>query len=326
MKFLFAHARTALKFGIHHLGLRPGDAVCLPGYICNAVVEPLQDAGLEISYYPIRRNFQPDWAALERHLQTTKIRALTMVNYFGQPAAFDRFRQLANKFDLLLIEDNAHGWGGAYQGQSLGNFGDIGISSPRKNLGTNTGGLLHLNKNFDRAIKVPSLNRSSPWKQLVYSVFSRYPKSKTWLFDIMGKSENFDDIATYIERKEEEARADILSEAIFKQYDIDQLRVSRMACHRRENWRYWQVIADRYNAIPCITTLHQQAAPWAFPMLVKSAQMRDKMVSDMKKQGVLLFPWPILPEQILASSREACLLWNELVCAPLSHKPVERYE
>lgn len=279
------------------------------------------DLGLEVTYYPIRNDFQPNWVALERCLETTKNHALMMVNYFGQPAAFDRFRELASRFGLLLIEDNAHGWGGEFRGQPLGTFGDIGISSPRKNLGTNTGGLLHLHSNLSKDFQVPLLDRSAPWKQLAHSCFMSFPRSKTWLFDLLGKRERFDDISAYTERREKEARADILSEAIFTRYNVDWHLVSRMASCRRENWRCWQVLADRYDATPCIRTLDQQAAPWVFPMLVKSAEMRDRMVKDMKKQGILLFPWPILPEHIQSSSRDALLLWNKLVCAPLCHKP-----
>ena len=51
-----------------------------------------------------------------------------MVHYFGQPQQIELFKSFCIDHNLFLIEDNAHGFGGKYNGKDLGTFGDIGIS------------------------------------------------------------------------------------------------------------------------------------------------------------------------------------------------------
>ena len=42
----------------------------------------------------------------------SNIKAIMMVHYFGQPQDIKKFQTLCNKHKILLIEDNAHGFGG----------------------------------------------------------------------------------------------------------------------------------------------------------------------------------------------------------------------
>jgi dTDP-4-amino-4,6-dideoxygalactose transaminase len=59
----------------------------------------------------------------------------------------DGLQSLAKEFDLLLIEDNAHGLGGSYQGKPLGSFGDFATQSfhATKNIQCGEGGALIIN-------------------------------------------------------------------------------------------------------------------------------------------------------------------------------------
>ena len=43
-----------------------------------------------------------------------------------------------------MIEDNAHGFSGEFENKLLGTNGDIGFTSPRKNLNILSGGLLYI--------------------------------------------------------------------------------------------------------------------------------------------------------------------------------------
>ena len=68
---------------------------------------------------------------------TERTVAIMPVHLFGQPAEMDKIMEIARKYDLKVIEDNAQGIGAKYAGQMAGSIGDIGTLSffPSKNLG-----------------------------------------------------------------------------------------------------------------------------------------------------------------------------------------------
>ena len=54
--------------------------------------------------------------------------AILMVHYFGRPQNIEKFTYFCQHHSILLLEDNAHGYGGKYKNNYLGTFGDIGFS------------------------------------------------------------------------------------------------------------------------------------------------------------------------------------------------------
>ena len=138
-----AHARTALKIAFLQIGIQSGTKVLVPDFICDVVLHSILQADMIPVYYPLVQDLAPDWSALESIVANSECRALIMVHYFGQPQNIEQFRAFCSCHNLLLVEDNAHGYGGLLAGRSLGTFGDVGISSPRKILGTSSGGVLH---------------------------------------------------------------------------------------------------------------------------------------------------------------------------------------
>jgi len=73
-----------------------------------------------------------------------KVKALLVVDAFGQPADWDRFRQIGTKYNLRLIEDSAEALGAEYKGKRVGNLGEVGVFAfyPNKQITTGEGGVL----------------------------------------------------------------------------------------------------------------------------------------------------------------------------------------
>ncbi|MDA9337231.1 DegT/DnrJ/EryC1/StrS family aminotransferase, partial [Planktomarina temperata] len=140
-----ALARTALKLGLTALGARPGQIILVPNFCCDVVFHPLVELNLKVITYKLKSDLTPDWDYLNA-INTKNIFGIMMIHYFGQPQNIDKFSDYCVAHSIKLIEDNAHGFGGSYQGKNLGQFGDMGVSSPRKILGTPQGGLLFLKK------------------------------------------------------------------------------------------------------------------------------------------------------------------------------------
>ena len=59
------------------------------------------------------------------------------VHLYGLPADMDTIMELAERYGLKVIEDNAQAIGALYKGKPTGSFGDVACTSfyPTKNLG-----------------------------------------------------------------------------------------------------------------------------------------------------------------------------------------------
>ena len=122
--YYFSHARTAFKFGIQHLGIKKGDCILIPDYICDVILHPLNQLGIEYKYYFLEDDLSFNCDQLENLLDVkTKLYFLSTI--FGQPQDIKNLQNFCKNHDLFLIEDNSHGYGGAYSGKDLGTFGDM---------------------------------------------------------------------------------------------------------------------------------------------------------------------------------------------------------
>ena len=76
--------------------------------------------------------------------ELAKVKALLVVDPFGQPADWDRFRQIGKKYNLRLIEDSAEALGAEYKGKRAGSLGEVGVFAfyPNKQITTCEGGVL----------------------------------------------------------------------------------------------------------------------------------------------------------------------------------------
>ncbi len=87
------------------------------------------------------RNLDPEDVARKI---TEKTSAIIPVLVAGLPADMDAFQQLANKFNLKIIEDACHSWGSQWEGKGTGALGDCGAFSFQmsKNITSGQAGIL----------------------------------------------------------------------------------------------------------------------------------------------------------------------------------------
>ena len=73
-----------------------------------------------------------------------KVKALLVVDAFGQPADWNRFKEIGKKYNLNLIEDSAEALGSEYKGKRAGSLGEVGVFAfyPNKQITTGEGGIL----------------------------------------------------------------------------------------------------------------------------------------------------------------------------------------
>lgn len=134
----YAFARHALVDALRMSGVKPGDSVLLPDFICRDVFASLTAVGATPLLYKMQPNLQP---FPDQRFPNTK--AVIVVNYFGFPADLSTASSLGVNESTVVIEDNAHGFLSRDElGRPLGFRTEIGITSFRKTIRSPDGAFL----------------------------------------------------------------------------------------------------------------------------------------------------------------------------------------
>ena len=155
--YYFNDGRSALEYGVNLYGLN-NSKILVPEYICDEVIQKLNQLNMRVEYYDLNDMLIPDYNKLIK-LIDNDVKSIMFINYFGLPINISENLKFAKQNNLIMIEDNAHGFSGSLKNRLLGNYGDIGFTSPRKNLNVMTGGLLYVkNKEFKKDINIKKKN------------------------------------------------------------------------------------------------------------------------------------------------------------------------
>jgi len=127
----------ALFLSLKALGVGKGDEVIMPSNTFIATV-------LAASYVGAKPIFvEPDITTylinpeLISSAVTSRTKAIIPVHLFGQACEMDKIMEIANHYELKVIEDNAQAHGATFNGKLTGSYGNINGTSfyPGKNLG-----------------------------------------------------------------------------------------------------------------------------------------------------------------------------------------------
>lgn len=81
--------------------------------------------------------------SLEENI-TRRTKAIILVHLFGYPSQIDQIIEIANRYDLPIIEDASHTHGATYKNNKIGSFGKISVFSlhQRKTISVGDGGVV----------------------------------------------------------------------------------------------------------------------------------------------------------------------------------------
>jgi dTDP-4-amino-4,6-dideoxygalactose transaminase len=137
----------ALEMAALLSGVGPGDEVIIPTFTFVSSVNAFALRGAR----PIFADIRPDTLCLdERQLEqlvSPRTKVIEVVHYAGVPCDMDRIMAAATRAGAIVVEDNAHGFMGTYQGRMLGTIAPLGALSfhDTKNLTCGEGGALLVN-------------------------------------------------------------------------------------------------------------------------------------------------------------------------------------
>ncbi|MBN1480526.1 DegT/DnrJ/EryC1/StrS family aminotransferase [candidate division KSB1 bacterium] len=138
---------TALRIALTAADIDIGDKVLVPAYTFIASASAVIEAGAIPVFVDIDPStYNIDVQNAEQHI-TDKTRGIMPVHFAGRPADMDAVLTLAQKYNLIIIEDAAQAWGSSWRGRPVGAMGAAGCFSfqSSKNINAGEGGIILTN-------------------------------------------------------------------------------------------------------------------------------------------------------------------------------------
>ena len=257
----------ALEMTALLLDVGPGDEVIIPSFTFVSTVNAFVLRGAR----PVFIDIRPDTLNLDERLLesliTPRTRAIAAVHYAGVGCEMDPILQVAQKYAVPVIEDNAHGLFGKYKNRYLGTFGCLATQSfhETKNFTCGEGGALLINDpgHIERAeiLREKGTNRSRFFRGQV----DKY----TWV----------DVGSSYLP-------SDILAAFLFAQFETREAIQSR----RRQIWETYNAgledwAQENQVRLPHVPE-HCEQSYHMFYLLMPSLESRTALIAHLKSKGI----------------------------------------
>lgn len=142
---------AAVHLALCALGVHEGDEVIVQSFTFCASANPVAYLGATpvfVDSEPMTWNIDPELleTAIKDRMAKTgkKPKAIIPVSLYGMPYQVDKIMEIANRYEIPVVEDAAEGFGSCWKGQKLGTFGKYGVLSfnGNKMITTSGGGAL----------------------------------------------------------------------------------------------------------------------------------------------------------------------------------------
>jgi len=290
----------ALEMTALLLRLVPGDEVIVPSFTFVSTASAFQLHGAKPVFVDVAsQTLNIDPILIEAAI-TPRTRAICAVHYGGVGCEMEKLLRIASKYNIRLIEDNAHGLFAKYKGRYLGSFGAMATQSfhETKNITCGEGGALVIND--PELVERAEILRE---KGTDRTKFLRGQVDKyTWV-DI-GSSWVMSDLL-----------AALLCGQIERAKDINERRM-RIWQRYDEELKSWALASDVMTpTIPddCEHTAH------IYHLRFKEGKVRDRFIKHLKGKGILA----VFHYQALNTSKVGLELGGKSGQCPISEQAAE---
>jgi len=313
--YYFFSSRYALAAAIEALGLKPEDKLLVPSYNCGAEIDPLLHLNIKPAFYKVKRDLSLDLDDLVKKINGT-VKGILITHFLGFPQPIDEIKRICTERNLFLIEDCAHALLSTHNGKPLGSYGDVSIFSLLKTLPVPNGGVLLINNmnihhnyyperpNFfatcfyaaellkyktignNNAIKENGLNLLYDGVYLSLSSFRLMLAGFRKYFNPKGLYLVKPDSYLFIEDLRSWGISD-LSKRIINKTNFEEIKNVR-----RRNFEYLlnHFMKNERGILP-FKELLPGVCPLFFPIILESAEQREKLYRTLKRRGVITHPW-----------------------------------
>lgn len=260
---------AALHLACRVLGIKSGDEVICPSLTFAATVNCIRYVGATPVFADIygSENLCMDADQIE-DLITDKTKAIIPMHYAGFPCDMQKIMEIANRYNLFVIEDACHGPLSEYRGKKLGTIGDIGCFSffSNKNISTGEGGIMVTD--HEEVYKKLKLLRSHGMTTMSYQRASGHATS----YDIVNLGYNYrmDDIR-----------------ASLGVVQLDKLRKDLEQRAKIREW-YCERLTKLNDIVVPFTDNKEFVSNYIFPVVLKNsdAEKRDAFRNKLHEKGI----------------------------------------
>lgn len=258
----------ALEMAAILLDIKEGDEVIIPSFTFVSTANAFVLRGAKIVFVDSRADHPGMDENQIESLITPKTKVIVPVHYAGVSCDMDKIMELADKYNLFVVEDAAQAIDSYYKGQALGSIGHLATFSfhETKNITSGEGGMLVINdRQFEKRAEIiweKGTNRAA---------FFRGEVDKYGWTDV-GSSF---------------LPSDIIAAVLWAQLEV----LDEIQERRKEIWhQYNSILAEKTNDgafkipyIPEYATNNAHMYYLVMPSLIK----RTQLISTLKKSGIM---------------------------------------
>lgn len=291
--------RTALYVLLKAYGVKKGDEVIMPAYMCETVSQMLLDMGLKLNFVDV----DPDTYNIDiddlnnRISENTK--AILAVHMFGNPCDMQAIMDIAQEKDAIVIEDAAQAMGAEYKGKKVGTIAESGFFSfgrgkPITAMGggaivTNNNNIAKKSQEIVNEFKQESsklltffrlLGYSSIRSQTVYNMVYKKVRSETFRPNI-----NLENLKCRFST----LQASIGLSQLYMLEDFNNIRKKNAELLIKELINIDEIMLPK-------TLNHSRPIFLRFPIKLKNSNLRNKIVLLLEKHGIetsVVYPTPL---------------------------------
>lgn len=192
---------AGLQIALHALGIGPGDEVIVPTMTFCATANVVVQLGARPVLVDVGDDLNVDADAVAAAV-TPKTRAIMPVHYGGQACDLERIYAVAERHNLVVVEDAAHAVGSEYRGRRVGGAFDERLPRPAaratvfsfyatKNLATGEGGMLTTDD-----VQLAERCRRLSLHGMSRDAWQRYTNAGSWYYEVLepGYKQNMTDV------------------------------------------------------------------------------------------------------------------------------------
>jgi dTDP-4-amino-4,6-dideoxygalactose transaminase len=324
----FPLGRDALLFSLIALGLKKGDGVIVPAYMCNSTIQPLQEHGFKLIFIDIDKSLKLPIDIIKKLIaKDDTIKALLEVHYFGLTKNMDEVIDVCQECGIKVVEDASHSFMSQFLRNKDSIKSDAEIFSMRKSFPIVDGGALRINNGSYDVAK----NQCMPIINDVKYLILRFLEKVVMEFGVNIYSRFINNIKTKLRSKETHEIYDFNAKTCQASWQLRKYLGNEKYLQDTQ-----QIIVNNFNQ------LSQALQDLGFRLLVESVEDNiipqacivydDKggLVDYLRSKGVGVWNWPDkdMPYNVCNNPKHyPCSVYmnTKLVLFPIHQRIEERH-
>ena len=175
---------SSIHLAMDTYGIKEGDEVIVPSITYAASIQAILFTGATPVFCESRiKDLSIDIKDVKKRL-THRTKAIMPVHYCGKSSDMDELLDIADSYDIIIIEDAAHAFGSKYKEKYIGSFGHATCFSfdPIKVITCGEGGAVTTNND-----KIADIMRKKRILGIDKETWFRYKGKRQWTYDVTEK-------------------------------------------------------------------------------------------------------------------------------------------